>query len=186
MSLSGLFAKVLGPNFSGELPYPVSAAKFRKGQIITDFNQIETNAYFLKSGIVEIQVNSYQIHKTLDFFFEGEFVCAYTSFITQGPSDVRLLALTDCEAEVVTYEDLQRAYQKSFEANFVGRIINEQAYLRKARREKDFLTKTAEERYADLLKNHPDYIIQISVNKIAKYLGIHPESLSRIRKKKLS
>ena len=61
--------------------------------------------------------------------------------------------------------------------------MNEQAYLRKVQREKDFLTKTAEERYNDLLKTHPDYIIQIPVNKIARYLGIHPESLSRIRKK---
>jgi hypothetical protein len=183
MKLTQLFSKFLGPDFDGVLPYPVSTLKIMKGQVLTDFNQVESNTYFLNSGMVEIEIPSYQTLKTLDFFFGGEFVCAYTSFLTQQPSDVRVVALTNCEAEVVGYQDLQSAYSRSLIANYVGRIINEQAYLRKVKREKDFLTKTAEERYQELLKSHPDYIIQIPVNKIARYLGIHPESLSRIRKK---
>jgi CRP-like cAMP-binding protein len=183
MKLNQLFSKCMGNDFDGVLPYPVSTITIKKGQILTDFNQVESNTYFLNSGMVEIEIPSYQTLKTLDFFFTGEFVCAYTSFLTQQPSDVRVVALTNCEAEVISYHDLQIAYAQSRLANYVGRIINEQAYLRKARREKDFLTKTAEERYKELLKSHPDYIIQIPVNKIARYLGIHPESLSRIRKK---
>ena len=65
----------------------------------------------------------------------------------------------------------------------MGRILTERAYMRKAQREKDLLSKTAEERYADLLSTRGEYVAQIPVNKLAKYLGIHPESLSRIRKK---
>lgn len=49
-------------------------------------------------------------------------------------------------------------------------------------REKDFLTKSAEQRYQALIAQRPDLIAQVPVHKIAKYLGIHPESLSRIRK----
>jgi CRP-like cAMP-binding protein len=183
MKLNQLFSKFLGDDFDGMLPYPVSNMLIKKGQVLTDFGQVESNAYFLNSGVVEIGILSYQTLKTLDFFFAGEFVCAYTSFLTRQPSDVRVVALTDCQAEVVSHHDLQRSYSQSLVANYVGRIMNEQAYLRKAQREKDFLTKTAEERYTELLKVHPDYIIQIPVNKIARYLGIHPESLSRIRKK---
>jgi CRP-like cAMP-binding protein len=183
MKLSQLFSKFMGSDFDGVLPYPVSLVKIKKGQVLTDFDQVESNAYFLNAGMVEIEIPSYQTLKTLDFFFEGEFVCAYTSFLTQQPSDVRVVALTACEAEVVSYHDLQRTYGQSPMANYVGRIMNEQAYLRKAQREKDLLTKTAEERYNDLLKKHPEYIVQLPVNKIARYLGIHPESLSRIRKK---
>jgi CRP-like cAMP-binding protein len=173
----------MGSSFDGALPYPVSIVKIKKGQVLTDIGQVESRAYFLNSGVVEIEIQSYQTLKTIDFFFAGEFVCAYTSFLMQQPSDVRVAALTDCEAEVVSYVDLQQSYGQSFLANYVGRIMNEQAYLRKAQREKDLLTKTAEERYNELLIKHPDYIIQLPVNKIARYLGIHPESLSRIRKK---
>jgi len=176
----------MGPDFDGVLPYPVSTMTIQKGKVLTDFNQVESSVYFLNSGVVEIEIQSYQTFKTIDFFFAGEFVCAYSSFLTQKPSDVRVVALTNCEAEVVRFSDLQNAYTKSLLANFMGRIMNEQAYLRKAQRVKDFLTKTAEERYFELLKYHPDYIIQIPVYKIARYLGIHPESLSRIRKKMIS
>ncbi len=183
MKLSQLFSKFMGEDFDGTLPYPVSAMNMKKGQVLTDFGQVESMAYFLNSGVVEIGIRSYQTLKTLDFFFAGEFVCAYTSFLTQEPSDVRVVALTDCEAEVVSYQDLQISYKQSPWANYVGRIMNEQAYLRRVQREKELLTKTAEERYTELLRIHPDYIVQIPVNKIARYLGIHPESLSRIRKK---
>jgi CRP-like cAMP-binding protein len=183
MTLNQLFSNVLGPAFDGTLPYPTTSLKIKKGQVLTDFGQVESNTYFLRTGLVELSIKSYQTLKTIDFFFAGEFVCAYTSFLTQQPSDVRVTALSDGEAEVVRYHDLQQAYRTSSIANLVGRVINEQAYLRKAQREKDFLTKTAEERYRELISGHPEYVAQIPVNKIARYLGIHPESLSRIRKK---
>ncbi len=183
MTLYELFSKVLGADFDGRLPYPVTEVKFRKGQILTDFGQVESHTYFLQSGLVELAIKSYQTLKTIDFFFAGEFVCAYTSFLRQQPSDVRVVALADGEAQAIRYEDLQQAYRVSAAANYVGRVLNEQAYLRKAQREKDFLTKTAEERYQDLITRYPQYVTKIPVNKIARFLGIHPESLSRIRKK---
>lgn len=183
MTLHELFSKVHGSDFDGNLPYPITSLKIAKGQVLLDFGQVESRIYFLQSGLVELSIKSYQTLKTVDFFFAGEFVCAYTSFLLQQPSDVRVVALTDCEAQVIRYEDLQQAYRVSPTANYVGRVMNEQAYLRKAQREKDFLTKTAEERYQELIRIHPQYVSQIPVNKIARFLGIHPESLSRIRKK---
>ena len=61
--------------------------------------------------------------------------------------------------------------------------MTEQLYLRKVKREKDFLNKSVEERYADLLARQPLLIQHLAVDKIARYLGIHPNSLSRIRRK---
>jgi hypothetical protein len=68
-------------------------------------------------------------------------------------------------------------------ANQLGRVVTEDLFIKKSNREKDFLTKSAEERYIELLSKRVDIIKMVSVNKIAKYLGIHPDSLSRIRKK---
>ena len=119
----------------------------------------------------------------LAFFFANEMVCGFTSFLTQFPADVQIIALMDCEMEIINREDLMKAYEFSLDANKFGRILTEQAYIIKSNREKNFLTKTAEERYSEMFIKNPDYIFNIPVNKIAKYLGIHPESLSRIRKK---
>lgn len=185
MQFLDLYNLVLKQNNSNaeSLPYPLKTEHFRKNEIITAYGQIDESVYFLNAGIVEMTIKSYMTEKVIDFFFVNEMFTSLTSFLTQKPSDVQITALTDCEVEVISYNDLQIAYETSFDANKFGRIIVELAYLKKAKREKDFLCKTAEERYAEMFKTHSHYISQIPVNKIAKYLGIHPESLSRIRKK---
>ena len=110
-------------------------------------------------------------------------VASLTSFLIQAQSDVKLTALIDCELEMVKHSDLIKAYEYDLSINKFGRKIMEGAYIRKSNREKALLTKTAEEIYAEMCNTQPQYISSIPVNKIAKYLGILPESLSRIRKK---
>ena len=166
-----------------DLPYPVQKVEFKKGEVITAYDQVEGAVYFLNSGIIEMTFKSYVSEKTIAFFFEKEMFTSLTSLLTQLPSDFQIPALMDCKQEMIVWKDLIKAYEGSLNANKLGRIIIEQAYLNKARREKDFLAKTAEERYNEMFRTHARYISNIPVNKIAKYLGIHPESLSRIRSK---
>ncbi len=166
-----------------DLPFPIKTTHFKKGTIITQYGQIEDAVYFINEGIVEMNIKSYMTEKVIDFFFEKEMVCAFTSFLNQQPTDVQISALMDCEFEMISHSDLMVAYDHSFEANKFGRILTEHGYIRKSNREKNLLTKTAEERYAEMFETKAEYINNIPVNKIAKYLGIHPESLSRIRKK---
>ncbi|WP_350292688.1 cyclic nucleotide-binding domain-containing protein [uncultured Croceitalea sp.] len=170
-------------NSSADLPFPIEKALYNKGDIITNYHEIEDSVYFINKGIVELSIKSYMTEKIIDFFFEKEMVASLTSFLIQAESDVRLTALIDCELEMVKYQDLMQAYKHDLSINKFGRKIMEGAYIRKSNREKALLTKTAEEIYAEMFKTHARYISQIPVNKIAKYLGIHPESLSRIRKK---
>lgn len=166
-----------------DIPFPVKKTSFQKGTIITKYGQIENAVYFINEGIVEMTIKSYMTEKIIDFFFENEMVTAFTSFLNQLPTDVQIMALIDCEVEMISRKDLMKAYEVSFEANKFGRILTEHGYIRKSNREKELLTKTAEERYAEMFQTKAEYINNIPVNKIAKYLGIHPESLSRIRKK---
>ncbi len=165
------------------LPFSVEKVHFKKGELITQYGQIEEVVYFINTGIVEMSIKSYMTEKIIDFFFEKELFCGFTSFLTQQPTDIQILALIDCEMEMISHDSLMGAYETSLEANKFGRILTEQGYIRKSNREKNLLTKTAEERYGEMFKSHSKYISYIPVNKIAKYLGIHPESLSRIRKK---
>lgn len=160
--------------------------RFKKGDTITRYDQIESKIYFISKGIVMLTILSQEEELIIEFFFPNSFVCSYTSFILQKPSDVQVVALTDCELESMPYRELQTAYRNSFGANRLGRILTEQIYIVKSNREKDFLTKSAEERYQELMAGRPELIKLVPLNKIAKYLGIHPESLSRIRKEIIS
>lgn len=166
-----------------DLPFRSIQKEIPKGTVLTDYGKIEKNTYFINSGIVEITLQRGDVEeKIIDFFFPESFVCSYTSFILQIPSDVRVCALTDCEVEVISREDIHQAYDESLFANKLGRVLTEQIFVIKSKREKDFLTKSAEERYAELIKGRPEIIKLIPGYKIAQYLGIKPESLSRIRK----
>ncbi|RYD58165.1 MAG: Crp/Fnr family transcriptional regulator [Sphingobacteriales bacterium] len=175
----------LGTTYSldEELPFCIKRKTFKKGEIITPYDKVESCVYFLKSGIVEFTIEWADEEKIIDFYLPGNFIAAYTSFLTQQASDVQIRALADCETEIITYQELQQAYTTSVAANRMGRFATEAAYLSKVKREKDFLTKTAEERYVDMLEYRPELIAMLPINKIARYLGIHPESLSRIRRK---
>ncbi len=179
------YNSVLGTSIGSnkDLPFSVEKIHFEKGELITRYGQVEDVVYFINVGIVEMSIKSYMTEKIIDFFFEKEMFCGFTSFLTQLPTDVQIVASVDCEMEMIPRDSLMRAYDTSLETNKFGRIITEQGYIRKSNREKDLLTKTAEERYTEMFRSHSQYISAIPVNKIAKYLGIHPESLSRIRKK---
>jgi CRP-like cAMP-binding protein len=177
-----------GAVFADQSQFPVilKDQSFKKGAIITDYGQIERKLYFINSGFVQLTMLHDGEEKIIEFFFQDSFVCAYTSFLKQEASDVRVTALTDCKTEIIQYSDLQNAYHTSLIVNKLGRLLTEQIYMIKTKREKDFLTKSAQERYTELLSLRPDILKLIPVNKIAKYLGIHPESLRRIRKLTIS
>ena len=188
MTFIEFYNSVLNTSHSSndELPFPVKKMCFDKGEVITSYGQIEKQVCFMNHGIVEMTIKSYVSEKIIDFFFENEMFCAMTSFLTQIPADVQITALTDCEVEILNRKELFIAYDHSLHTNKFGRILTEHGYIRKSNREKDFLSKTAEERYTEMIASHSKYINLIPVNKVAKYLGIHPESLSRIRSKMIS
>ena len=164
-----------------DLPFPTYRKKVKKNEIITHFGQIERRAYFLIDGIIESSIEKEDDIRIIDFSFPDHFICSYTSFLLQTPSEIQTIALTDCELEYLSKLDLEEAYKKSIVANQFGRYVTEQFFLSKLRKENDFLTKTAKEKYLNLLSRQPEILEKIPIKKIAKYLGIHPESLSRIR-----
>lgn len=186
------FLEYLNTHFGITFPDPTAfpvlmeEKKFKKGAVLTDYGQIERKLYFINEGFAQVTMLHEGDERIVDFFFPDSFVCAYTSLLKQEPSDVRVTVLSECQTEMIHYSNLQEAYKTSLLANQLGRLLTEQIYIIKTKREKDFLTKSAQERYKELLDKREDILQYIPVNKIAKYLGILPESLSRIRKSIIS
>lgn len=175
----------LNTNFSNneDLPFNVGYRNFEKNEIITDYGVTETKGYFMVEGIAQAEVRNKTLNEyILDFLFPNNFFNGYLSFITQQPSVVRISAITDCNVEFVEYDEVKALYDSSLMMNQMGRLITELRFVQKTQREIDFLTKSAQEKYLDLFNSHPNIIQEIPINRIAMYLGIHPESLSRIRK----
>jgi CRP/FNR family transcriptional regulator, anaerobic regulatory protein len=164
------------------LPFEVEEKSFDKDYAITPYGQVENKILLLSEGIVQVSTLKDEEEKILEFVFPDEFFCAYTSFLLQEPSDVQVMTLTKCKAKIIKREHLLRANQVSLLSSHLSTHIAQQLFLTRARREKDFLTLSAEDRYKRLLEKDPEVIKHIPGNKIAKYLGVQAESLSRIRK----
>jgi CRP-like cAMP-binding protein len=156
--------------------------EFNNGGHLAHAGIISSTIYFITSGIVRVFTKQPDKEICLDFAFAGQFTTSYASFITQTPSLVTLEAITPVSGFAFHYDELQVLYKSNHAAERTGRLLAEYQYLRKFQRELSFLQYSAQERYVQLLEEHPQIIQQIPVKYIASYLGIEPESLSRIRK----
>lgn len=155
---------------------------YRKGEFLTREGQVENYIYFLNTGATRNYFTRDGKEFTVDFHFEGEFVTAYYSLITRELSSVSIELLEDAEVVAMPYKFMNEFYAKYHNGERIGRLIAEYQYIRRLRKEMDLLSRTAEERYHELLRRNPVLIQQISVKHLSSYLGIQPESLSRIRK----
>lgn len=120
---------------------------------------------------------------TIDFAFEKSFYCAYDSFYNRTETEIYIEALTDAQLYSISYRDLQNLYTNCEITKQLGRLATEQLLSKKVKREINLLTKSPQERYEELLMEQPKYIRHIPLKYIASYLGVVPETLSRIRKR---
>lgn len=119
---------------------------------------------------------------TTYFYFENHLVSAYYSCISAKPSELSIVALTDCRLICFSYSDLKRLFQQSHDWEKFGRLIAEYIAMGLEDRMVDLLLLNPEERYLKLLNSTKTKITErIPLQYIANYLGITPVSLSRIR-----
>ncbi|WP_196885267.1 Crp/Fnr family transcriptional regulator [Aureivirga sp. CE67] len=138
---------------------------------------------FIKSGSVRSFFMDDQLEETnLLLRSENEFITDYESFIGQTSANLHIQGIDKGEIIFLDYHGLQKLYETSFYWNKFGRIISEQIFLNSKRRTEQMLFMTPKERYLLLMETQPDFFQKYALKHIASYLGIKPQSLSRIRK----
>lgn len=138
---------------------------------------------FITKGCVRIYFPKDGIERTAQFFFEGSWVTDYESLHTNQISTLGIDALEDTELLVIPFADLQRMYDTFPDCERIGRLIAEQTVVDLCYRYRSLLNDSPLERYVKLIAQRPEVADRIPQHFIASYLGIEPESLSRIRKK---
>lgn len=158
---------------------------FRKGELFNDYKNVCKEIGF----IVEGTFRSYIIQektgeeRNVFFFSKHGFVSAYKSFVNQIPCEYYTEALTDAHIICINIQELRHLFQQSHEWECFGRLSAELAATMVIQRVEDFLLKSPEERYLDLIQAHPDLYEKVPLYHISSYLGIQGPSLSRIRKR---
>jgi CRP-like cAMP-binding protein len=104
------------------------------------------------------------------------------SYLTGGPAQFNIDALEDSRLLLLDYESREALLRAVPKMERFFRLLQEAHYVATHIRINETLSKTAEERYLSFLKTYPQLVRRIPQKHIASYLGITPQSLSRIRK----
>ena len=137
---------------------------------------------FLSSGIVKGYQNIDGKLLIQYLVSENQFFTSLDSFMHQTPSVDNFETITDCKLLKVSKPDFDVLRQSGdFWTNYVEIVTNEHLN-RKLERAQDFQILSAKERYQKFINNSPHLALNVSVENIASFLGMEPQSLSRIRK----
>ncbi|WP_310390956.1 Crp/Fnr family transcriptional regulator [Hymenobacter sp.] len=138
-------------------------------------------AAYIEHGALRYFYNVQGEEHTGQFFFEGEWYADYDSFLDQQPSAQNIQALEPTRVWLLSHSDLYRLYEERPVFERFGRLMAEQAYRGSKARGVELLNQTPAARYERLLRERPQLVQRVSQRLLATYLGIKPESLSRIR-----
>ena len=127
--------------------------------------------FYIKNGV----------EKTCDISFENSWVTDFKSFTQNTSCIMNLQAMEDTTVFVIKKENLYKLYSECNKFETFGRLMAEQVAQRATEIAMSLSSDKPEERFQNLIKNQPDLFQRIPQKYIADFLGISPESLSRIR-----
>jgi len=156
-----------------------------KGTPFAKKEEYSRNIAFVKSGVLRAYYSNNkgeEYNKT--FFTEGSFVGAYSALITKEQNQIDIDCLTNCTLLVAEYRKITALYDQFPQVERLARILAEQFFVQKEKREIELVTLEAKDRYAIFQQEHPQLEQLIPQYHIASYLGVSATQLSRIRAQK--
>ena len=180
----------LGPAELDQLQQVLTTKKYPAGHTILAAGSIcahisfivsgKARSYFVDPSGQEFTWN-FQFHDA-DSRFENFFLIDYNSFLTQSPSPLTFTAIEDTEVTQFSFEDLRTLMSQTIHAATLASKMSEAAYQTVHKRAFTLLTLNARARYELLLREEPHLLNKFQHYLIASYIGVAPQSLSRLRK----
>ncbi|WP_375449387.1 Crp/Fnr family transcriptional regulator [uncultured Devosia sp.] len=152
-----------------------------KGQHLARAGEVADALFFVRSGIVRYYYLAEGLEHTGQFFSTGMLVADVASLTGGVSSQQNIDALAGSTILVIPRAALLRAYDEDHALERFGRRVVEQAMAGAQRRSAALLMTSPEQRYRQFVAARPEVANAVAQYVIASYLGITPESLSRIR-----
>ena len=157
--------------------------KIKKRQFLLQEGDVCKHLAFVNSGCLrEYTVDQRGDEHIIQFAIEGWWISDLTSFLSGNPASHNIDALQDSEVLLLDKSARESLFESVPRMERFFRLLLEGNYVATHKRINDALSASAEERYLTFINTYPQLVEQIPQNQIASYLGITPQSLSRIRK----
>ncbi|WP_422860258.1 Crp/Fnr family transcriptional regulator [Flagellimonas sp. S174] len=160
---------------------------YTKNHLLIQPNQKIEHQYFVLNGCLRTYlIDSSGKEHTMQFAVENWWVSDYLAYYKKDSSIFFVECMEDCRLMRVRKSDLEEIFQTIPVIESYFRLQLENAFAAFQKRILSSLNLTAQERYSQFIKIYPDIEKRVKNYQIASYLGITPESLSRLRKKRIS
>jgi CRP-like cAMP-binding protein len=157
--------------------------KLRKRQFLLQEGDVCNRVAFVESGsLYSYAIDDKGVQRVFQFAFEGWWISDLYSFFTQEPSRLSIEAMEDCSLFILDRDSHYRMLAEMPAYETYTRILYQKAYIALQQRMEGTLGLTGEEKYLRLLDQFPSIFQKVPLQLIASYLGVTPETLSRIRK----
>lgn len=161
----------------------IEVRKVPKNEMLLSEGKISKEFFFIFDGSIRLFYNKEGIEKTAFFYTEEMFVSSYESFTKQIPAKHSFQTIEDSIVAVFTFETAYDLLEKHPRFEFLARIMMEEELIIYQDILASFITLSAEERYIKLIESNSDFVQRVPQHQIATFLGVSPETLSRIRKR---
>lgn len=146
-------------------------------------NKVCSNFYFICKGVLKFVSSDDQGQDVAHYFMtENHFCTVLESFVNRKVTTDRIQAACDTTILTISFEALQKVYE-----NYPGlkksiEEIIQQQLIEKINLKKAYHSRNALSRYKFFMETQPTVLLRVKMQDIASYLGIAPQSLSRLRK----
>ncbi|QSE98285.1 Crp/Fnr family transcriptional regulator [Fulvivirga lutea] len=157
--------------------------KFAKDEFVLKAGQVEGYFYFVFEGCHRLFGDRDGEEINVGFSYNNEFSGVYDSFLAQQPSEAYLQSISESVTLRISYDDLMQQFDKYKSIERWGRKFNAEMLILMAKRQVESRSYSAEEKYTRLMNQSPHIFQIVPLKHLASYLGMTPETLSRLRKK---
>lgn len=161
-----------------------SKVHFPARSILVSEGEVNKTLYFVVKGCARIGINCPNGEDISCYFAqEGEWISIHESFLSGQPSEYFIQTLEDCELLAIDRMGVEEMYNHLEHGNLMGRRLMEGLFISTVQRLTDFYKLNPEQRFQNFLVQHPNLANRIPQNCLASYIGVKPQSLSRIKRR---
>lgn len=158
-----------------------------KNRILEEAGKIPQYLYYIVSGFMRLfYYNDSGDEVTTHINCSHGFFTSFSEFAKQTNASANVETITECQLLRISKPDYDTLMNKSAFWKDYGMYVLQESVVYNEDRSKDLATLSAEQRYLKLMKSRPDILQNVPLQYIASFLGIKPESLSRIRRNVIS